>query len=162
MPVNPIDQTECTDELDIDDVNLLKELLKTENFNINMPINRRRASLFLVACYFCSDKEPLEYLLTQSCEINRTDIFGYNAIMSVILNENMDDETKLAVQQMLITKAVMSKSCSISLFGLVGPFGDVKLVDAIKNGDINKVTNYDYSRKHFILFSRDCVRAYGY
>lgn len=107
MPVNPIDQTECTDELDIDDVNLLKELLKTENFNINMPINRRRASLFLVACYFCSDKEPLEYLLTQSCEINRTDIFGYNAIMSVILNENMDDETKLAVQQMLITKAVM-------------------------------------------------------
>lgn len=35
MPVNPIDQTECTDELDIDDVNALKELLKTENFNIN-------------------------------------------------------------------------------------------------------------------------------
>ena len=27
MPVNPIDQTECTDELDIDDVNALKELL---------------------------------------------------------------------------------------------------------------------------------------
>lgn len=63
------------------------------------------------------------------------------------------------------SKSAMIKegeSCSISLFGLVGPFGDVKLVDAIKNGDINKVTNYDYSRKHFILFSRDCVRAYGY
>ena len=107
----PIDQaaeiqekTECTDELDIDDVNALKELLKTENFNINMPINRRRASLFLVACYFCSDKEPLEYLLAQGSEINRTDIFGYNAIMSVILNENMDAETKLAVLRMLIDK----------------------------------------------------------
>lgn len=104
MPVNPIDQTECTDELYIDDVNSLKKLLKTENFNINMPINRRRASLFLVACYFCSDKEPLEYLLAQSCEINRTDIFDYNAIMSVVLNENMDDKTKLTVLQMLIDK----------------------------------------------------------
>ena len=104
MPVNPIDQTVCTDELDIDDVNALKELLKTENFNINMPINHRRASLFLVACYFCSDKEPMEYLLTQGSEINRTDIFGYNAIMSVILNENMDGETKLDVLQMLIDK----------------------------------------------------------
>lgn len=104
MQVNLIDQAECTDELDIDDVNLLKKLLKTENFNINIPINHRRASLFLVACYFCSDKEPLEYLLAQGCEINRTDIFGYNAIMSVILNENMDDKTKLTVLQMLIDK----------------------------------------------------------
>ena len=104
MPVNPIDQAECTEELDIDDVNSLKELLKTENFNINMPINRHRASLFLVACYFCSGKEPLEFLIEQGSEINRTDIFGYNAIMSVLLNENMDDETKLAVLQMLIDK----------------------------------------------------------
>lgn len=46
----------------------------------------------------------MEYLLTQGSEINRTDIFGYNAIMSVILNENMDDETKLTVLQMLIDK----------------------------------------------------------
>lgn len=104
MPVNPIDQAEYTDELDIDDVTSLKKLLKAKNFNIDMPINRRRASLFLVACYFCSNKEPLEYLLAQNCEINRTDIFGFNAIMSVIFNENMDDETKLAVLQMLIDK----------------------------------------------------------
>ena len=60
MPVNPIDQAEYTDELDIDDVTSLKKLLKAKNFNIDMPINRRRASLFLVACYFCSNKEPLE------------------------------------------------------------------------------------------------------
>ena len=95
---------ETEEELDIDDVNSLKKLPKTENFNINMPINRRRASLFLVACYFCSDKEPLEYLIEEGSEINRTDIFGSNAIMSMILNENMDDETKLAVLQMLIDK----------------------------------------------------------
>lgn len=104
MPVNPIDQTECTDELDIDDVNALKKLLKSEKFNINMPINRRRASLFLVACYFCSNKEPLEFLIEQGSEINRTDIFGFNAIMSLILNENIDDETKLTVLQILIDK----------------------------------------------------------
>ena len=110
MPVNPIDQTECTDELDIDDVNALKEFLKTDNFNINMPINRRRASLFLVACYFCSDKATLEYLLAQGSEINRTDIFGFNAIMSVILNENMDDETKLTVLLMLIDNGCDDKS----------------------------------------------------
>ena len=69
MPVNPIDQTECTDKLDIDDVNSIKELLKSENFNINMPINRRRASLFLVACYFCSDKDGscLFFLLWRLC-----------------------------------------------------------------------------------------------
>lgn len=103
-PVNPQFTYETEEELDIDDVNALKELLKTENFNINMPINRRRASLFLVACYFCSSKELLEFLIEQGCAINRTDIFGYNAIMSVILNENMDDETKLAVLQMLIDK----------------------------------------------------------
>ena len=103
-PVNPQPTYETEEELDIDDVNSLKKLLKSENFNINMPINHRRASLFLVACYFCSDKEPLEYLLAQGSEINKTDIFGYNAIMSVILNENMDNETKLTVLQMLIDK----------------------------------------------------------
>ena len=106
MPVNPIDQTECTDELDIDDVNSLKKLLKTENFNINMPINHRRANLFLVACYFCMDKEPLDFLIAEGSEVNRTDIFGYNAIMSVILNENMEDDTKLQTIQMLINKGV--------------------------------------------------------
>ena len=31
---------------------------------------------------------------------------GYNAIMSVILNENMEDDTKLQTIQMLINKGV--------------------------------------------------------
>lgn len=95
---------ENEEELDIDDIEALKEIISNEQFKINIAVNRRRASLFLVACYFCSDKEPLEYLLAQGSEINRTDIFGFNAIMSVILNENMDDEIKLAVLQMLIDK----------------------------------------------------------
>ena len=53
MPVNPIDQAECTDELD---VNALKELLKTENFNINMPINRRRPVCFWLPVTFAPIK----------------------------------------------------------------------------------------------------------
>lgn len=40
IPDNPQPTYETEDELNIDDVNSLKKLLKTENFNINMPINR--------------------------------------------------------------------------------------------------------------------------
>ena len=103
-PVFPANSYETDAELNIDSVDDLKKLLKDKNFKINSSINRRRASLFLVACYFCSEKEPLEFLLAQGSEINRTDIFGYNAIMSVILNENMTDDLKLDVIQMLIDK----------------------------------------------------------
>ena len=60
----------------------------------------------MVACYFCSEKEPLDFLIAEGSEVNRTDIFGYNAIMSVILNENMEDDTKLQTIQMLINKGV--------------------------------------------------------
>ena len=35
MPVNPIDQAECTDELDIDNVNSLKKLLKMEKVGLS-------------------------------------------------------------------------------------------------------------------------------
>lgn len=54
------------------------------------------------------------------------------------------------------------ESCSYSLFGLIGPFGDSKMTQAIKKARINQVTNYDYSYKHFILFSKNCIRVYGY
>lgn len=54
------------------------------------------------------------------------------------------------------------ESCSISVLGLIGPFGDVKLTSAIKSANISKLTNYDFSAKNFILIQRYCVRAYGY
>ena len=104
VPVFPANSCEIDAEICIDNIDDLKKLLKDKKFKINSSINRRRASLFLVACYFCSEKEPLEFLLEQGSEINRTDIFGYNAIMSVILNENMADDLKLNVIQMLIDK----------------------------------------------------------
>lgn len=103
-PVFPVANYESEAELCIDCVDEIQKMIETENFQINTPINRRRATLFLVACYFCSTIEPIKYLLEQGSEINRTDIFGYNAIMSVILNENMTDELKLDVIQMLIDK----------------------------------------------------------
>ena len=103
-PVNPQPTYETEGELDIDDVEALKKIITNKQFKINMAINRRRASLFLVACYFCANKESLEFLIEQGSEINRTDILGYNAIMSVVLNENMNNETKIAVLQMLIDK----------------------------------------------------------
>ena len=83
-PVNPPYNFESEGNIDINSVSELKKLIKSNNFNLNASINRRRASLFLVAC----------------------DIFGYNAIMSVILNENMEDDTKLQTIQMLINKGV--------------------------------------------------------
>ena len=102
--VFPVANYESKAELCIDCVDEIQKMIETENFQINTPINRRRATLFLVACYFCSTIEPIEYLLEQGSEINRTDIFGYNAIMSVILNENMTDDLKLNTIQMLIDK----------------------------------------------------------
>ena len=97
---------ESEGNIDINSVSELKKLIRTNNFNLNASINRRRASLFLVACYFCMEKEPLDFLIAEGSEVNRTDIFGYNAIMSVILNENMEDDTKLQTIQMLIDKGV--------------------------------------------------------
>ena len=90
-PVNPPYNFESEGNIDINSVSELKKLIRTDNFNLNSSINRRRASLFLVACYFCMEKEPLDFLIAEGSEVNRTDIFGYNAIMSVILNENMEE-----------------------------------------------------------------------
>ena len=105
-PVNPPYNFESEGNIDINSVSELKKLIRTDNFNLNASINRRRASLFLVACYFCMEKEPLDFLIAEGSEVNRTDIFGYNAIMSVILNENMEDDIKLQTIQMLINKGV--------------------------------------------------------
>ncbi len=43
-------------------------------------------------------------MLEQGSKINRVNRFGYNAIISVIFNESMPDETKMDVIKMLIDK----------------------------------------------------------
>ena len=97
-PVNPPYNFESEGNIDINSVSELKKLIRTDNFNLNSSINRRRASLFLVACYFCMEKEPLDFLIAEGSEVNRTDIFGYNAIMSVDVNWlNIQGETALTL-----------------------------------------------------------------
>ena len=54
------------------------------------------------------------------------------------------------------------ESCSVSILGLIGPFGDIKLTNAIKNGRITKLMNYDFNAQNYILAQRYCVRVYGY
>ena len=54
------------------------------------------------------------------------------------------------------------ESCSLSVLGLIGPFGDMKLTNAVKNGRITKLTNYDYNYQNYILAQRYCIRVYGY
>ena len=53
-PVFPVANYKNEAELCIDCVDEIQKMIETENFQINTPINRRRATLFLVACYFCS------------------------------------------------------------------------------------------------------------
>ncbi len=54
------------------------------------------------------------------------------------------------------------ESCGYAIFGFIGPFGDIKLTKAIKYGHVNKVVGVDRNFKNFILFTKDCIRVYGY
>lgn len=67
-PINPPYTYETEAELDINDIEVLKKFLETEKFNINMAINRRRASLFLVAYYFTNNKDILAFLIERGSE----------------------------------------------------------------------------------------------
>ena len=102
-PSFPPNHFESISEICLDNIDELKKLLK-RNITVHTSLNHHLSSLFLLACYFCSEKAPLEFLLEQGSEINRVNRFGYNAIMSVIFNESMPDETKLDVIKMLIDK----------------------------------------------------------
>lgn len=52
-------------------------------------------------------------------------------------------------------------SCSYYLFGILGPFGDKKIVDAIKDGGITKVMAVDYSIGYYIIVGSSCINVYG-
>lgn len=54
------------------------------------------------------------------------------------------------------------ESCGYALFGFIGPFGDVKLSKAVKDAHISKIIGVDGNFKYFILFSKKCIRVYGY
>ena len=54
------------------------------------------------------------------------------------------------------------ESCGYAIFGLIGPFGDIKLPNAVKYAHISKIVGVDKNFKNFILFTKDCIRVYGY
>ncbi len=54
-----------------------------------------------------------------------------------------------------------SKSCATFLLGIIGPFGDAQVINAVKEGNIKKVYSVDYENGNYILFSQYCVVVYG-
>jgi ankyrin repeat protein len=62
--------------------------------------------VFLIACEDGTNADVIRFLLDNHAEINRCNILGYNAVMLVIRNEDMDIDTKLEVIQMLIDRGI--------------------------------------------------------
>ncbi len=54
-----------------------------------------------------------------------------------------------------------SKSCATYLLGLIGPFGDAQVINAVREGNIKKVYSVDYENGFYLLFSQNCVVVYG-
>lgn len=91
--------------IDINDIEDVKQLFEADNtVNMDAPVNNRYASFLLVASYFCKNIDIIKYLVEKGSSVHRVDMFGYNAIMSVILNENMETDTKLEPIAYLIDK----------------------------------------------------------
>ncbi len=94
---------EDTVDFDINDIDTIKQYIShTKTFHIDAPINNRHASLLLVACYFANNMDVIKYLLSQGASSNKTDVFGYNPLMSVIMNEYMSQDTKLGCIDLLL------------------------------------------------------------
>ncbi|MFI3242532.1 MAG: hypothetical protein R3Y43_08205 [Alphaproteobacteria bacterium] len=93
--------------IDINDLTEIKEFLSSEpEFNLNDAFNHRRASFFLVSCFFAKDPEVIEFLLNQEIDINLVDLYGYNCLMSLIMNENMQEKDKLSLASTMIDKGI--------------------------------------------------------
>ncbi len=91
--------------LDINDADCVKAFLEQEDgFKMDDSVNNRHASFLLLVCYFAHNNGAIKYLEEAGSSINRVDMFGYNAIMSVILNDNMEADTKLETITYLIEK----------------------------------------------------------
>ncbi len=105
-PVFKPDTKEIQDDtvdFDINDIDTIKQYIADQKaFHVDAPVNNRHASLLLVACYFSKNKDVIEYLIESGSSVNRTDVFGYNPLMSIIINDYMDSDTKLDCINFLI------------------------------------------------------------
>lgn len=106
-PVFQLPIYKSEDAICIDDVESLKSYMERHpDFSIDMPISVSRATLLLYACETGVNAEVVKYLLDNNAEVNRCNIFGYNALMLLIRNEDMDIETKLRAAQLLIDRGI--------------------------------------------------------
>ena len=106
-PLSELPYYELEDEVCIDDVDTIKAYMEEHpDFFIDAPLFINRTTLFLIACEDGMNADVIEFLLNNNAEINRCNILGYNAVMLVIRNENMDIDTKLDVIQMLIDRGI--------------------------------------------------------
>lgn len=53
------------------------------------------------------------------------------------------------------------RDCAYWVLGLIGPFGDNSLTEAIKDANISKVSIVDHSSHFYLLYGKECVRVYG-
>lgn len=79
---------------------------KHPDFYIETPFLSPRKTLYLICCERGIDIKPITYLLEQGAEINRTDLFGNNALMLLIRNENMELREKRHIIEILINKHI--------------------------------------------------------
>ena len=106
-PLSELPYYEMEGDICIDDVDTIKAYMEEHpDFFIDAPLFINRTTLLLIACEDGTNADVIEFLLNNNAEINRCNILGYNAVMLVIRNENMDIDTKLEVIQMLIDRGI--------------------------------------------------------
>ena len=60
----------------------------------------------MVCCEDGTNIDGIEYLIEKGAEINRTNFAGYNALMLIIRNENMELTDKLKLIKLLIEELI--------------------------------------------------------
>ena len=95
------------DEVLIDDESSLVQLFnKYPELTLEKPLNHKRMTIFLMACALSKSDKGIKYLIKKGAEINRTDIFGNNALMFLICNQVMPSSVKLRTIRYLINKGI--------------------------------------------------------
>ena len=110
-----------------EEIDKLNERLK------NAPVNNRMASFLLMAAYFTKNLEVIKFLVKRGSSINKTDVFGFNAVMSVVLNENMEVDTKIKTIDFLA-----DNGCDINWMTCLG---ETALTMALGKADV-KIANF--------------------
>lgn len=124
------------EQAEVIDINNLAEIepyFADKNINMDAPVNNRMASFLLVAAYFTKNIEVIKFLVKRGSSINKTDVFGFNAVMSVVLNENMEVATKIKTIEFLA-----DNGCDINWMTCLG---ETALTMALAKADV-KIANF--------------------